>query len=432
MKIRPHKIAVFFLILFVNTVLFAQEKKQKNIVSPNNNKEITEKKHKRLDSLRQENRVPVKKHRLDSPKKEKPDTRKQKSGDSGKRNPWQNVRSKKIVMDIPCPPAATVFLKNMMQKVNILTSNNNKVTLVTTVYYQGESSLTDSQWFSKLKLSLTANENNIEVKSGDFPISSTQEKEYSAPKLDTIFNGVTVFDSLGNATARRSHSDRNIVLYLPRGIQVNVESKYADITFENNMGVINARMNNGRLNLMDAEQLHTTSTYARIYAENIKQADVDLTNGSLKAKQINTLSIASKNSLLALKKVDVLTISSSHADQFNIEEAKTISGQKAYGDLQLTTLTGSLDLSGVNADMKIKRINPSVEAIKINTQYADLQIPVGQLQNYEVQFEGIGGNVYTPFEKKHVTQTTFNAKVGSGKTATAFYLKCNNCTVAFK
>lgn len=401
MRTFVRSIVSIFLLFFCQTALFAQVKKNKASVS--------------TDSDRQ---IPAIKHKRDT---------------AYKRNPLQNAESKKIVLSIPCHPHATVFLQNMMHKVNILTSNNNKVMLVTTVYYQGTSSLTDSQWFSKLKVSLTGNENNIEVKSGDFIKGPAQDNlpAKGVRMLDTIFNGITVFDSLGNAVGRRSSSDRNIILYIPAGAKVDIESKYADVTIENDMTEVKARMNNGGLTLMDADQLYTTSVYGRIYAGNIKHAEVSVKNGKLKAKNINTLDITSKNSSVAVDKVDILTIRDSQADQFDIQEAQSISGKKAYGDLRLTTLTGSVDLSGVNADVNIKRIQPSVKSIKIDTQYADLALSVRDLKDYTVAFEGTGGTVYTSFEKTAVTETSFHTKVGSGK-LTSFLLKCNNCTVAFK
>ena len=403
MKISNKEITTLVFLLFCNIALMAQVKKHKSLISPNNSQQ-----------------TPITKHKRDT---------------SYKRNLLKDVKSKKIVMGISCSPNATVFLQNIMHKVNILTTNNNKVTLVTTVYYQGESTLTDGQWFSKLKLGLTGNENNIEVTSGDFSKRSTQGnmRIKAAPMLDTIFNGVTVFDSLGNAMGRRSSSDRNIILYVPAGVKMDIDSKYADVAFDNNMGKVKASINNGGLTLMNADQLLLTSVYGYIYAGNVRHAEIDITNGKLRAKNIDTLYITSKNSSVALDKIALLNIRNSQADQFEIEEAQSITGHKAYGDLRLTILNGSVDLSGVNSDVKIKNINPSVRTIKIKTQYADLGLPVRNLKNYTVAFEGIGGNVHTPFEKTSVTDVSFKTSVGnSNEKPTVFELSCQHCSIDFK
>lgn len=429
MKRHPGTIIGLLLTLVFTTPLFAQEKKRKAAVSPDNEKAVIITKHKQIDSIHQAAQMPVKKHRSDSLYQEnKEGMKKQKPPLSLKPDPWKNAKTKKIVMSIPCRPDARISLQNIMHKITILTTDDDKVMLVVTVDYQGASSLTDKEWFSKLKLSLRGEGANVEVKSGYSATESTGED--SGPKLDTIFNGVTLFDSLGNATARRSYSDRPLLLYLPKGARLNIESKYADVTLEDAVDSVDASITNGRLNLMDAMSLRTTGVYARINAANIRSADITVVNGSLKAKKIDTLTIASKNSFLVLKKVDRLTVTNSQADQFDIEEAGTIVGQKAYGGLTLSSLNGSVDLEGVNADVKIKRIKSSASAIKLKTQYAALQLPVSELKDYEVRFEGTGGKVSTPFERMNVTQTSFHAKVGGGK-ATSFLLKCNNCTVDF-
>ena len=117
-------------------------------------------KKERSDSLYKH--IHVKKYRIDSVKKANRSTTMKYKRNADTRKP--GVRSQKIATAIECGPNATVFLRNMMHKINIVTTGSNKVTLVTTVHYQGRSSsLTDNEWFSKLKLSMAEKENNIEV-----------------------------------------------------------------------------------------------------------------------------------------------------------------------------------------------------------------------------------------------------------------------------
>jgi len=461
MKIHLYKTAIILLLVFINIASVAQEKKNKPTGEPNYEKDVPIKKQKadsferkthlfnrdvqlrkhRFDSLHKDTRVKkdrpdslykhtrIIKFRADSLHKEKRSTTiKHKRNAADIRKPA--IRSQKIATTIECGSNATVFLQNIMHKVNIVTTSSNKVTLVTTVHYQGRSSsLTDIEWFSKLKLSMAEKENNIEVISGDYAkdIGGGNIQLEGDRWVDTIFNGAIVFDSLGNAIGGRSNLDRNIILYVPTGVKVDIESKYADITFENNMRKVKVRINNGDLTLMDAEQL-----YANIYTRRIKHAEVNVTNGKLTAKNIDTLNITSKNSSIVLDKVDRLDIRNSQADHFDIKEAQTITGKKAYGGLRLTALTGSVDISGVNADVRIKTIKPSTSSIKIDTKYADLFLPVNHLKHYTVDFKGNAGNLYTPFEKMYATNASFKAFVGNSKyKPTIFQLNCQNCSVNF-
>ncbi|MFX8542990.1 hypothetical protein ABTM06_19990, partial [Acinetobacter baumannii] len=60
-------------------------------------------------------------------------------------------------------------------------------------------------------------------------------------------------------------------------------------------------------------------------------------------------------------------------DEYELEEVATAEGSKNYGNLRITKLTGSLDLTGTNADLKIRNIEANVSSIKIDNKYADLR-----------------------------------------------------------
>jgi len=358
-------------------------------------------------------------------------------GDPNKTRPrpsLQNVQSKEIITEFTCNPHPTVFLENIMRRVNIRVSNDNKVKLATTVYFQGNPDFTDEQWLEKLDLGISGNADNIVVKSGNIHKPgmkvATPQMPYNR-RPDTIANGIAVFDSSGNWVNTKSNIKRNIILYIPANTKLDIENKYADITLENNVKEVKVRLTNGGLNMMDAEKLIINSVYGSVYCGNTGIVQADITNGRLSAKNIGTLDITSKNSSFDLRKVNHLKMGS-QADNFEIDEVNVVSGEKNYGDLRITTLSTSLDLTGVNADIKIRSIDPNVGLVKISNQYADLRLPIGVLKNYQVTFEGKGGNVYAPFVKSRLDDNSFKTTIGSasGK-STLFQLKCDNCTLDF-
>jgi hypothetical protein len=167
-----------------------------------------------------------------------------------------------------------------------------------------------------------------------------------------------------------------------------------------------------------------------VYASNIGHAEIGLNHGWFHAKDISTLVITSKVSTVELGAVGQVKMFSND-DQYEMDAAGVISGGKNYGSLRVNTLKNSLDLTGVNADIKVHNIEPGVSLVKIDGQYADLRLPVDNLKDYTVNFEGTGSNLYTPFERLHATDSSFNVKVGTGK-KNSFQLKCSNCTVDMK
>jgi hypothetical protein len=145
-----------------------------------------------------------------------------------------------------------------------------------------------------------------------------------------------------------------------------------------------------------------------------------------------------------------------------------LQGRKNYGNLRITKLTKSIEMDGTNADVKVRNILAGVEVIKFNNKYADIRLPLKNLKNYTVNYNGPYSNVYANFERKPLvaketttkdddamakgidkaikdamkiaerygepstnTDSKFTATVGDGK-GTKIDMKCQNCTVDFK
>ena len=362
----------------------------------------------------------------------------------------QEVKLIEVTDEFPCDAAATVFIGNTIRRVTVLTTHENKVRLVTTVAYEGKSGYTNEDWLEKLELKVSGTAGNVKVKCGNiqpmgktefrfFPPSPTQpDRNHHAPDLpqrqrpnnSLTPNGTVVFDSRGNWQYKKGNIRRNIIVYVPVGSKLEIDSRYAEIILDSNVKVVDARIMSGSMTMKDADKLVLNSNYGSVYASNIGHADIELIHGWFHAKDIPTLEINSKVSTVELGVLGKVKISSND-DQYDIEAAGVISGGKNYGSIRVITLRNSLDLTGVNADIKVHNIEPGVTLVKIDGQYADLRLPVDNLKDYTVDFEGRGSNLYTPFERRHATDSSFNVTIGTGK-KNLFRLKCSNCTVDMK
>jgi hypothetical protein len=372
-----------------------------------------------------------------------------------KRNHSANeVKLIEVTDEFPCDAGATVFIGNTIRRVTVLTTHEKKVRLVTTVAYEGKSGYTNEDWLAKLELKVSGTAGNVNVKCGNMqPMDSreirsdqirslrpsliTPGRPHRTPDLpqrqrpnDLTPNGTVVFDSKGNWLYKDGNIRRNIIVYVPAGSKLDIDSRYAEIILDSNIREVNARLMSGSMTMKDADRLVLTSTYGSMYASNIGHAEVELIHGWFHAKDVSTLDINSKTSTVELGVLGHVKINSND-DQYEMEEAGVITGGKNYGSIRINTLRNSMDLTGVNADIKVHNIEPGVSVIKIDGQYADLRLPVDNLKDYTVNFEGRGSNLYTPFERLHSTDSSFNVKVGTGK-KNSFQLKCSNCTVDMK
>jgi len=358
-----------------------------------------------------------------------------------------------VTDELPCDATATVFIGNVIRRVTVHTTRENKVRLVTTVSYEGNCRYTNEEWLNKLELKVSGNPGNVNVKCGNMqpgddrdhgpfrlspvPFSKPSGKPHRTPEPpqrqthnNLTPNGTVVFDAEGNWLYKKGNIRRDIIVYVPAGSRLNIESRYAEIILDDNIGKVDARIMSGGLTMKDADKLTLYSSYGSVYTSNIGSADLTLTQGWFHAKNISNLDINSKASTVELAAVGQLKINSND-DQYEMEAAGVVDGGKNYGSIRIDTLRNSLDLRGFNADIKVHNIEQGVSLVKIDDQYADLRLPVDNLRDYTVMFEGRGSNIYTPFQRLHATDSSFNKTVGTGK-KNSFRLKCNNCSVDMK
>ncbi|HVS97285.1 MAG TPA: hypothetical protein VHE54_12410 [Puia sp.] len=354
-----------------------------------------------------------------------------------------------VTDEMSCGEAPTVFIGNIVRRVTVRTTHENKVRLVTSVAYEGNCRYTNEEWLDKLELKVHGNTGYADVKCGNMertgstllpspiPFSKARVQPHRAPDLpqrrtlnNLTPNGTVVFDAEGNWLYKKGNIRRDIYVYVPAGAKLEIDSRYAEVIIDSSLSEVKARITNGGLTMKDAQRLVLNSSYGSVYAGNIDDADIALNHGWFHAKDISTLEINSKVSTVELGSVQQIKINSND-DQYDLEEAGAVTGGKNFGSLRLNSLKNSLDLTGVNADIKVHNIERGVTLVKIDDQYADLRLPVDNLKDYSVFFEGTGSNLYTPFQRAHATDSSFNITVGTGRKS-AFRLKCSNCTLDMK
>lgn len=354
-----------------------------------------------------------------------------------------------VTDEMSCGEAPTVFIGNIIRRVTVRTTHENKVRLVTSVAYEGNCRYTNEDWLNKLELKVGGNTGYVDVKCGNMertgstllpspvPFSKARVQQHRTPDLpqrqthnNLTPNGTVVFDADGNWQYKKGNIRRDIFVYVPVGAKLEIDSRYAELIIDSSVGEVKARITAGGLTMKDAQRLVLNSSYGSVYADNIDDADVVMNHGWFHAKDIATLEINSKVSTVELGAIHEMKINSND-DQYDLEEAGVISGGKNFGSLRLNSLKNSLDLTGVSADIKVHNIDRTVTLVKIDDQYADLRLPVDNLKDYSVDFNGVASNIYTPFQRTHATDSSFTITVGSGR-KNAFRLKCSNCTLDMK
>ncbi len=190
---------------------------------------------------------------------------------------------------------------------------------------------------------------------------------------------------------------------VPSGSKLDVDNQYGDVIINMNLDDAKLDISNGALDMQDVKNLELTAKYCNANFGSIDKAEIEFQNGTLRAQNINDLDLDSKSSTIEYEKGKYAYIRS-QADQIYIDEIEKVDGRKTYGSVRIDQLNGNFDMEGNNVDIKIRKISPNVESIKINNKYGDVRLPVRDLKNYFVDFTGYYSTVFTPFEKTIVKE----------------------------
>ncbi|MBS1579650.1 MAG: hypothetical protein JST29_08435 [Bacteroidetes bacterium] len=382
-----------------------------------------------------------------------------------------NLNKKEVSQEISVSKGTDVFLENTNRNIEIKTWDQPKIKIITTVYFAGDGGkISDDEWFEKLNVSIKSSPNSVRIKSGTVSgggsytifngnVNSSSVYSWSSGGNIAVFNDKG--QNIGNKTGRRV-----LTIYLPKENKLDIESKYADVTINGNSNKLNIDITNGNLEMGDVKNLVLRSKYGNVTTGNLGSAEIDFINGRLTAKSIDDLDIDTKYSSVEADVVKKATIRSVN-DEYEIEEAGALQGRKNYGNLRITKLTGSIELDGTNADIRLRKIEPSVSLIKLDNKYADIRVPFNAIKNYNITYNGSYSSVYSNFDKKPIVvkekeetkkddkgkdemggkirfrtsgfdmgdnnniETHFTATGGDGK-GTKVDIKCQNCTVDFK
>ncbi len=379
-------------------------------------------------------------------------------------NDLKDVKAKEVSQEISTSKSPDIYIDNTSRNIQIKIWDQSKVKVVTTVYYEGDGKLSDEEWFEKMNLSLKSIGTTVRVKSGTISGGSYTINGNTFGWSGST--GVAVFNDKGESIGSKSNTKRMVTIYVPAASKLDIDSKYADVQLTGNYGNATVDISNGSLEAESFSKLYLRSKYSNVTMENAAIAEIEFMNGRFSAKEIGEADLDTKYSTIEIASAKKAVFRSTN-DEYEIEDANELRGRKNYGNFRITKLNGSIEMDGTNADVKIRSVGANLDLIKIDNKYADIRIPLRNIKNYTVKFNGVFSTVYGNFEKEPLieeqkkplvkeketdaltrqlievnrsitrysqtvdNETRFSAKVGEGK-GLKIDMNCQNCTVDFK
>jgi hypothetical protein len=391
------------------------------------------------------------------------------------KNTKKEIVEKEINQEMSVDKNSDILIEAESRTIEIKTWDQPKVKLSTKISFSGTSEMKDEEWFDRLNVSLKTLGSSVRILAK--PGYNFSSYSYSGGSVKNV--RIVNEDGVPLGKGRSA-----VTVYVPRDAKLEIDNKYGNIKVDGNLGMLKLISTNGNVEAGNIEKFSLRSKYGNVLAGDIKNADVEIMNGHFTAKNIDRLDIDSKYASVEAVKIQDATVRSTN-DDYDVDEAGSVQGRKAYGSFRINTLKKAIDMEGGNADIKIRNIASTTETVKINNKYADLRLPVRDLKAYQVDMQGRYNTVYASFEKKPVkdkdentageadgataatpatgaesqaasgngpattinrqrqltrvftstgnddTPAHFTARVGEGK-GTVFTIVCNSCTVDFK
>ncbi len=313
----------------------------------------------------------------------------------------EDLKSKEVSQEINMPKSGEIYIENNSRSIQVKTWDQQKVKVVTTAYFEKESTLTDAEWFERMGISLKALGSSVKIKSG---ANSFGTYTYATGGQNVVVGYPTTINKSGTMSRSGTDNKRILTIYVPVGSKLDIETKFSELQLPANIGEVLLDITNGSVEAENLNKLRLRSKYSNANLRDIKDAEIEFANGRFTANNIDDLDIESKYSTIEMATAKTIKMVSTN-DEFEVEDVTDIRGRKNYGNLRITRLTGSIEMDGSNADVKIRNVGANVKLIKINNRYADIRIPLRDMKNYAVDFLGSYSTVYGDFERKAVEPT---------------------------
>lgn len=366
---------------------------------------------------------------------------------------------KTITRELEISKGGDILIENSNKNVEIKVWDQPKVKLVAVAYIKSSrDDYSEDDLLDRMGISFKSFGGGVQVLS-----KGSSAYSYSG----NYVKGQGSISVSGAPAAKATAAKRNtLTIYVPASAKLEVDNRYSQVSITGKLESLKLVAQNSPVEIEDVTNLSLRSKYGNTVIKSCKEAEVEHENGRFSLKTVGKIEIDSKYGSVELGTVGEAVIHSS-SDDYDIENIATLRGRKNYGDLRIGTLTKSLEIDGSNADIRVRNTASSVDVFKVNNKYADLRLPVKELQNYSVDMQGKYNNVYASFEKVPVKETPqqaaktddqgsgdksagtpryvfkgrnddgdpdnpghFTAKVGNG--GPKFLINCTSCTVDFK
>lgn len=380
--------------------------------------------------------------------------------ESLKKTNGETYGNKEVSVEIAIGKTVDVNIDNNNRTVEIKPWDEQKVKITTMVYFDGTmSKLSNESWFDKLNINTKLLGNSLRIKTSalGYGSYSNQSSSGGGTSSSSYQESVEIYSVDGQYIRSEPAKKRIVTIYVPKENKLILNNKYADVAITDYIKKLSATVTSGNLDIEKVNTISLCSKYSDVSINEVQQGTIDFINGKLTVGTLGDVELDTKYSNIEIANTHKLNFKSTN-DEYELEEVASVEGSKQYGSMKIGKLTESLQMDGINADIRIKNIDAETKNIWIDDKYADLRLPLKNVKSASVSYEGLYSNIYKKFAMKPYDksgehrdptsagdQVNDDSKMETGSNSNVVYkgsvgdgsntkiaIKCQNCTVDFK
>lgn len=178
------------------------------------------------------------------------------------------------------------------------------------------------------------------------------------------------------------------LINVPKDRDLTINNKYGNVIIneldaKGSFDVAYGSMTAGKMKSPSGNPIRIVLGYGKATLETINDANIEIKYSKLYANEINQLVLDSKYSTLNIGKISTLALDSKY-DGFNIDEVGYLKSTSKYTNYKIGLLTSSLDLDTGYGSVRIDKVGPRFDKIKITNSYGGISIGLNEL-SYKIQ-----------------------------------------------
>lgn len=220
-------------------------------------------------------------------------------------------------------------------------------------------------------------------------------------QVTRFFRDITPFD--------KTKVDIDYVIKAPSYIEFKIENKFGNVYLNNLAAPVTLNLSYGDLRcnpLPGGSDLDLSFCQADI--RTAPQADIEIHNGGLDLKDAGSIDLVSSSSEIDINDVVELRVDA-RRDQFQLEEVGLITGKGQFSEIEIESLSKSLDLDLAYGDLEIEGVMAGFTGINIEQRNVDVEIHVPGA-SFDLMAHLEGGSLLWPGETSELEVQSIDVK----------------------